>query len=372
MVDTDRALHTLTGKKLSECRAHHGALGNPFKLGKGLPGTTIHPGRYGKWQFDAPPRRPDRFRRRHQNLSVGFSVKLPAGVTVCPPLATEQGQQGGKGLLASSLPLKGKWQVAWADQPDPETGIFVRGLTGAQIIIEPYNTPLDSVLLSEIGRIKESAGGNRAHAWPLVEVPSASPNDTVTIFYSGDGGWRDLDRAVAGQMAERGFPVVGVDALRAFWSAKSPAQSATELSAIMAYYRTAWKAKKFILAGFSFGADIMPAVYNLLPEADKESVSMLVLLALGKNADFEIHVSGWVGKTSDGLPILPELNRIPGDKILCIYGQQETAESACASLSTSGAHLVELPGGHHFDQDYAKLAARIIDMYKQAGLANGN
>jgi hypothetical protein len=308
----------------------------------------------------------------NDNLSVGFSAKIPAALTLCPPLTTGAADPQGLRLLTSAPPLKGKWLAAWADQPAPETGVFVRGLAGAQTTIAPYDTPLDSILIGEIGKIGEKADGGRADSWPVVEVPSPSANTTVTLFYSGDGGWRDLDRALAGIMAERGYPVVGVDTLRAFWSGKSPSEAAKELSAIMAYYRTAWKAQKFILAGYSFGADIMPAVYNLLPENDRESVPLLVLLALGKNADFEIHVSGWMGKSSDGLPIQPELSRIPGNKILCIFGTDEKAESSCPSLSATGAHLLELPGGHHFDQDYSKLAGRIIDIFQQSGISSNH
>jgi len=96
------------------------------------------------------------------------------------------------------------------------------------------------------------------------------------------------------------------------------------------------------------------------------------MLALGKTADFEIHVSGWIGKSNNGLPISPELNRIQGNKILCIFGQEEKEDSACSTLSTSGARLLELPGGHHFDQDYPKLAMRIIDVYRQTGLQGNN
>lgn len=127
-----------------------------------------------------------------------------------------------------------------------------------------------------------------------------------------------------------------------------------------------------MLAGYSFGADILPAVYNHLSEQDRKSVALLVLLALGKTADFEIHVSGWIGKNSSGIPILTELNRIQGNKILCVFGQEEKDDSACTALSTPGVRLMELPGGHHFDQDYSKLTMRIIEIYRQAGLKGSN
>ena len=75
-----------------------------------------------------------------------------------------------------------------------------------------------------------------------------------------------------------------------------------------------------------------------------------------------------MGKNSNGVPILPELSRIQGNKIFCITGQEELADSVCANLSIPGAKLLELPGGHHFDRDYPKLATRIIEIYRQMGL----
>ena len=308
--------------------------------------------------------------RLSNNLSVGFSVKLPEGAEICAPLTSAMIQ--GRCVLTSAPALQGKWLAAWTDQPESDTAVFVRGIAGARAVIEPYNTPLDTVTINEIAKIHAEKNRTEANSMPVVEVPAKTKNDTITLFYSGDGGWRDLDRTVAGLMAERGYPVVGVDTLRNFWKSKTPEESAADLTAMMAHYRTTWKAKTFVLAGYSFGADILPATYNRLSEADRESVALLVFLALGKTADFEIHVSGWIGKSNDGLPILPELNRIQGNKILCIFGHDEKADTACTELSLPGVKLLELPGGHHFDQDYPKLTTRIIDMYHQTGLLETN
>jgi type IV secretory pathway VirJ component len=55
----------------------------------------------------------------------------------------------------------------------------------------------------------------------VVEVPAGQATDTVTLFLSGDGGWRDLDRDVAGEMAKLGYPVVGIDTLRYYWQHKT-------------------------------------------------------------------------------------------------------------------------------------------------------
>jgi len=70
------------------------------------------------------------------------------------------------------------------------------------------------------------------------------------------------------------YPVVGVDVLRYFWGHKTPEQAAVDLSATMAYYRKHWHVTQFVLAGYSFGADILPVIYNRLPQQDKDRVPL--------------------------------------------------------------------------------------------------
>jgi type IV secretory pathway VirJ component len=299
------------------------------------------------------------------NLSVGFSVKLPSDLTLCPPLSTQKQSQNV--TLAFKSYQKGTWRSVWTDHPDDDTAIFMRALGKVDTRIAPYDTPLDTVLVDELKTILGQTKRD-SPPMPVVEVPVAKSSDNATLFYSGDGGWRDLDRTVAGEMAAQNYPVIGVDVLRYFWEHKTPTQAAADLSSTMAYYRKHWNTKTFVLAGYSFGADIMPAIYNHLPAQDKDSVALLVLIALAKTADFEIHVSGWLGKSAGEQPLAPDLKTIPAAKILCIYGIEEKADTACRDLLNSEAKILELPGGHHFDQDYPKLTRQILDVYKQHGI----
>ena len=296
------------------------------------------------------------------NISIGFSVDLPSDLNLCPPLLSHYQNQ--KHSLVSSPSLEDNWRSVWTDQPSTETAIFIKTLGNVETRIAAYDTPLDTLLVEELNATLGKSNQS-SPAMPVVEVPAASPKDTVTIFYSGDGGWRDLDRTVAGEMAALSYRVVGVDVLRYFWEHKTPEQAAADLAATMAYYRKAWGVKSFVLAGYSFGADILPAIYNRLPPQDKDSVALLVLLALANSADFEIHVSGWLGKSSGEQSLAPELAQIPKHKILCVYGKDEKAETACTGLLNSEAKILELPGGHHFDQDYPKLTRQILDSYRQ-------
>jgi type IV secretory pathway VirJ component len=292
------------------------------------------------------------------NLSIGFSATPPVDLVLCAPLSAHN--------LITASGLQSHWRSVWTDEPPDETALFIKTLGKVDTRIAAYDTPLDTVLVDELKILLGQA--DSSPLMPVVEVPASKASDTVTIFYSGDGGWRDLDRTVAGEMAAVNYPVVGVDVLRYFWEHKTPEQVAADLSTMMAYYRKNWGTKSFVLAGYSFGADILPAVYNRLSVQDKDGVTLLVLLALGKDANFEIHVSGWLGQSDGEQAVLPELAQIPKNKILCIYGKEEIADTACTSLQNSAATILELSGGHHFDQDYPKLTRQILDVYRQHGI----
>lgn len=300
-----------------------------------------------------------------QYLSVGFSAVLPSAISVCQPFAVHaQSQQT---ILTVSSDLNNHWRSVWTDQPDSDTALLIRTLGHTDTAIAPYDTPLDKLTVTEISRIL-GQGVTSVSDLPVVELPALKPNNTVTLFYSGDGGWRDLDRTVAEEMVKLDYPVVGVDVLRYFWVHKSPEQAAADLTKALAYYRKNWGATQFVLAGYSFGADILPAVFNRLSNQDQQAVAVLVLLAPAEQASFEIHVSGWLGQDSGEHALAPELAQIPKHKLLCIYGQEEKDERGCAGLNNTDAKVIELPGGHHFDEDYAKLASQIVAFYHQHGI----
>ncbi|MEK1904285.1 MAG: AcvB/VirJ family lysyl-phosphatidylglycerol hydrolase, partial [Pseudomonas sp.] len=276
-------------------------------------------------------------------LSVGFSLQHPDCTDALPQKAKH-----------------GHWTIAWNDNPDDASARFARSQSNAETLIGAYDTPLPQLLLEQLRSLLQGQG----EAMPVVEVPAAQHSDTVTLFYSGDGGWRDLDRDVAAEMAKRGYSVVGIDALRYFWQHKSPQQGARDLSQLMQLYREKWGAKRFILAGYSFGADVLPAFYNQLKTSDQQQVDAILLLALARSGNFEIEVQGWLGKVGAEAATGPELLKLPSAKLLCVYGSEEAAESGC-TLPNAPGELLQLPGGHHYDGNYPALAERLLQGIRQ-------
>jgi type IV secretory pathway VirJ component len=207
--------------------------------------------------------------------------------------------------------------------------------------------------------LAESAGA-AGSALPTIEIPSKAAGPLLAVIWSGDGGWRDLDRTLGTLLAERGVTVVGVDSLRYFWRKRTPEEAAADLAKLLAARRAKAGAEAVLLVGYSFGADVLPAIYNRLPEAERARVVQLSLLGLAPTASFEFHVAGWLGAAgADDRPVLPELARIDPRLVQCVYGVEEK-ESLCPGPELDAAERIETKGGHHFDGNYRALAEKIL------------
>jgi type IV secretory pathway VirJ component len=115
-----------------------------------------------------------------------------------------------------------------------------------------------------------------------------------------------------------------------------------------------------MVIGYSQGADVMPFAVSRLPPATRGMVDLTTLLGLGRKAQFEFHLTHWISEGRDGVPIEPEIEKLPANDVLCLYGEEDD-DSICPALKASQARVLRMPGGHHFDGEYSRVAQLIID-----------
>ncbi len=233
---------------------------------------------------------------------------------------------------------------------------------GASASRAPDATTLSARYTTSLRDIEAEQARGEVADLPLVEVVAAKPvGDRFAILYSGDGGWRDLDRTLAGVLAAKGVNVVGVDVLRYYWRTREPAVAAADLARIMHYYQDRWQLQQIVLIGFSFGADVLPFLVNRLPSALRADVKLVSLLSPERNTAFEVEPTGWLGMQDNAAhPIEPELKKMQGLRVQCIFGNDEADDSLCTTPAAAGLLLLRKPGGHHFDQNYDQLADTIL------------
>lgn len=318
-------------------------------------------------------------------ISIGFCPSAPLTKAVCPGLGVGWNKPGRDILPATGL--RTPWVVL---QKARNTGCaasadaFLKQMTGIAIVTangqgEPGSFPEETLLaralqaLSVRDETAVSARPDSMKDLPLIEVPATGqPNeagrDLLAVMISGDGGWAGLDREVGNAIATHGIPMVGFNSLKYFWTPRTPDQAAKDVLEVITHYLKTWDKKRLILIGYSFGADVLPFIYNRLPDAVKAKTDLVVLMGPSTSAQFEFHLSNWLGGASDGaLSTLPEAKEMKGRNLVCLYGKGE-ADSLCPGLDGSLMRVIALPGGHHFDGDYPALARRILTL---AGLETG-
>jgi type IV secretory pathway VirJ component len=304
-------------------------------------------------------------------FSGGLSVNFTPGISIRRPFCDlrtkiEDRQQ----VFTPDYPLRQSWNVGSTGRIPKEIAAFAatsatRNGRKDLGLVSPAAS-IDSLYTNAVDRLlQESTTTNSAISigdLPVVEGALRPANGALAIIYSGDGGWRDIDKTLGDLLEERGFAVVGVDALRYFWSKRTPEETATDLERIIKHYRAAWKPTHVLLIGYSFGADILPFAYNRLSEPSKKSVNMISLLAPGREADFEIQIFGWLGgaASANALPTIPEIRRIETGKLQCIYSAEDIEESLCTSEAMQQAENIRRSGGHHFGENYGPIADLIV------------
>ncbi|QGA58843.1 virulence factor family protein [Brucella sp. 2280] len=204
-------------------------------------------------------------------------------------------------------------------------------------------------------------------ALPIIDLPAKGGNaDMVAVFYSGDGGWRDIDKSIGEWLQAHGVHVIGVDSLRYFWSERTPEEIANDTTAMIKKADPTGKLPVAVL-GYSFGADTFPFAWKYLDPSIQDRTRMVGLLGVETTTTFQVSIEGWLGMNGDK-DVVPAIASIPLDRVVCVYGQKED-DTACTADELKGMDTMKLPGGHHFDENYEPIAAALLDkMRSRAGL----
>ena len=311
--------------------------------------------------------------RFHAGIAVDFCPELPLRKPLCPGVGNLEGTASPdhKNVSLKSINrLPTTWFV-FQNRPSCDAGIAAQFIKSIQL-----------------ARLTDIAGGDGTKTWlpqvsallqwldpsivrqvqpdasvsgvPLTEVPATAGPDRpqLAIMFSGDGGWALLDRAVTAELAKNGMPSVGWDSLSYFWKPRHPDQVALDLERVLRKYMTAWKKERIVLIGYSFGADVLPATLARLPQDLRDRAD----LAVNAHAVAHMAACDWISDEAGegGQAVRPELTKLAGIKRLCIYGEEEE-DASCPKLTDLGVIAEQMPGDHHFDEDYPGIARRILE-----------
>jgi type IV secretory pathway VirJ component len=190
-------------------------------------------------------------------------------------------------------------------------------------------------------------------------IVSKSDSTQYLVFHiTGDGGWRGFDIKLADAFKSHQMSYVYLNALKYFWKAKTPDQIAIDIIPAINYYLNKWDKKELILVGFSFGAEIIPFVYNRLPDDIKQKVKLVVSITPASTSDFTIHVSDMMGVDRHyKYDVVKEVEKIKTTKVLVMFGEKEDSTFP-KNMKQENLKITFTKGGHHFTD--AKAVMNII------------
>lgn len=209
-------------------------------------------------------------------------------------------------------------------------------------------------LLLGIGRVPADTAFSDL---PLnVTEPNGAAQGMV-ILWSGDAGWSGTMQAIADALAARGYGVVGISSLRYFWHEQAPQIMAADNDRLVAHYAALWRTDTVILAGYSFGADMLPFSWPLMAEKTRKAASLIGLLSPFPKTDFKVTFLGMLGIIRGSQDVSAAIAALPADRVYCLIGEEEE-DMACAPSSDYNFETV--PGGHRYNGDADLVADRLI------------
>jgi len=171
----------------------------------------------------------------------------------------------------------------------------------------------------------------------------------VALLISGDGGWYGFEQSIADNLAKRGIPTVGLDSKKYFWKRRTPEETSSDMAKALNFYGKEWGREKYVLIGYSLGAEIVPFIVNDLPEDIKSRIASAVLMSPATSTDFEIHISNMLGmgNRQNTYNTIDEIIKMQSVHTLIIFGDGEKTEIP-GLLSTTSVVIRKIPGDHHY------------------------
>ena len=194
---------------------------------------------------------------------------------------------------------------------------------------------------------------------PMKEWEASAHTKPLVFYISGDGGLNRFSNELCTAINKEGFDVDAMDSKSYFWSQKTPARTAEDISDFLSKKIARRPNQQIVLIGYSFGADVLPFVLNRLPKNIADKIKVSFLMASSGSTDFVIHIADLFGSGKRrGMDVLSEVNKISNKKIVILNSSDDKQLNA-GKITIK--HITEiLPGGHHFDGDINEIVKAIV------------
>jgi type IV secretory pathway VirJ component len=181
--------------------------------------------------------------------------------------------------------------------------------------------------------------------------PARSASETAVVILSGDTGFHfGLARALAGGLADEHLHVVGVNSLHFAWRGQSSDTIADLLQTAILRALHDGQARKVIVIGQSYGADLVHIGAASLPDAIRRRIAAIILVGPTSDIYYRIGPREYFGWGKPDAKAIDTARQIDWTPVTCIYGREER-DSICPLMRGHNMRRVPLPGDHYLNRD---------------------
>lgn len=176
---------------------------------------------------------------------------------------------------------------------------------------------------------------------------SNTGNKPLVIFFTGDSGSNSFSEKLTDGLCADSIPLMTVNSFKFFSRRKTPQQTLDSIMPYIALNLKKYNRRKFIFAGYSFGSEVIPFIYNLMSDEWKARVEFIVLVSPSDNSDFKTHFLDQLGITFRLWPydVLHEIMKIDKKKIIVFWGKDEKKFER-KRFTKDNISVHQLTGGH--------------------------
>lgn len=159
-------------------------------------------------------------------------------------------------------------------------------------------------------------------------------NKPLVIFFTGDSGRNSFGEKLTDSLCADSMPLMCINSYKYFLRRKTPQQTLDSILPFIDLNLKKYKNPKIILAGYSFGSEVVPFIYNLMSDEWKDKVEFIVLISPSDNSDFKIHFFDQLGLTFRHwhYDVLSEIIKIEDKKIIVFWGKSHSLSPAVVPL----------------------------------------
>lgn len=188
-----------------------------------------------------------------------------------------------------------------------------------------------------------------------------SHSDKPIIFYiSGDSGFNTFSKGMGNNLHALGYDVFALDTKSYFWKHKTPKKASHDIEKYIKKQLKGRKNQHVIIAGFSFGSEVAPFIYNRFSDDLKSKIQKVFIIGPTTTNNFKIQLNEYIndGETSQqNLLVIPEINKMGNVPVMVVLSDDEFTVFPYKQITLGGNYQMRhIAGNHHYGGNTKMLA----------------